>query len=68
MPLQMREAPVHDMGNPFPPLWYQENVAFQWDSPWYAHAANLGRADLNDTPVYTIFYAEWLINEPRRTY
>jgi len=34
------------------------------DVPWFAHAANLGDADLDQEPVYTVFYAEWLINVP----
>ena len=34
------------------------------DVPWFAHAANLNRSDLHEQPVYTIFYAEWVVNVP----
>lgn len=32
------------------------------ETPWFAHAASLGHPDLDGQPVYTVFYAEWLIN------
>lgn len=32
-------------------------------SPWYAHAAR-GGGSLQDRPVYTLTYAEWLVNVP----
>lgn len=42
-----------------------ENLPFfTSDTPWFVHAANLGRSDLDHQPVYTIFFAEWLINVP----
>ncbi len=42
-----------------------ENLPFViGDVPWFAHAANLNRSDLHEQPVYTIFYAEWVINVP----
>jgi len=42
-----------------------ENMVFVvGDVPWYAHVSKLGRADLDDRPVYSVFYAEWLINVP----
>lgn len=42
-----------------------ENLAFViGDVPWYVHAANLGREDLDGQPVYSVFYAEWIINVP----
>ena len=34
------------------------------ETPWFAHAASLGHPDLDGQPVYTVFYAEWLINVP----
>lgn len=42
-----------------------ENLAFViGEVPWYVHAANLGREDLDGQPVYSVFYAEWVINVP----
>lgn len=42
-----------------------ENLPFViGDVPWFAHATNLNRSDLHEQPVYTIFYAEWIINVP----
>lgn len=42
-----------------------ENLAMViGDVPWFAHAANLNRSDLHEQPVYTIFYAEWVVNVP----
>eukprot|EP00438_Fugacium_kawagutii_P002028 Skav214240 [mRNA] locus=scaffold1133:195941:200937:- [translate_table: standard] len=42
-----------------------ENLALViGDVPWFAHAASLDREDLTAQPVYTVFYAEWLINVP----
>ena len=42
-----------------------ENMVFVvGDIPWYAHVSKLGRADLDGRPVYSVFYAEWLINVP----
>lgn len=42
-----------------------ENLAFViGEVPWYVHAANLGREDLDGQPVYSVFYAEWIINVP----
>eukprot|EP00438_Fugacium_kawagutii_P007631 Skav221472 [mRNA] locus=scaffold1700:448988:450557:+ [translate_table: standard] len=41
-----------------------ENLILVWDVPWFAHAAKLGDKDLDGTPVYTVFYAEWIINVP----
>ena len=32
------------------------------ETPWFAHAASLGHPDLDGQPVYTVLYAEWLIN------
>jgi hypothetical protein len=41
----------------------QENLALViGETPWFAHAANLGHPELDGQPVYTVFYAEWLIN------
>ena len=43
----------------------QENmVFFIGHKTWFAHAASVGREDLDGLPVYTVFYAEWLINVP----
>eukprot|EP00435_Cladocopium_sp_Y103_P042922 s706_g12.t1 len=42
-----------------------ENLVFViGETPWFAHAANLGHPELDGQPVYTVFYAEWLINVP----
>lgn len=42
-----------------------ENLALViGETPWFAHAANLGHPELDGQPVYTVFYAEWLINVP----
>ncbi|OLP86752.1 Granaticin polyketide synthase putative ketoacyl reductase 2 [Symbiodinium microadriaticum] len=42
-----------------------ENAAFLiGDTAWFAHAASVGDADLDGLPVYSVFYAEWLINVP----
>ena len=36
-----------------------ENIPFFiGESPWFAHAANVGREDLDHLPVYTIFFAD----------
>ena len=42
-----------------------ENLTFViGEVPWYVHAANLGREDLDGQPVYSVLYAEWVINVP----
>jgi len=42
-----------------------ENATFAYSTtPWYLHAAAPGIAGHSGRPVYTIFYAEWLINVP----
>ena len=42
-----------------------ENAVFLvGDTAWFAHAASVGDADLDGLPVYSVFYAEWLINVP----
>ena len=41
----------------------QENLVLViGETPWFAHSANLGHPELDGQPVYTVFYAEWLIN------
>eukprot|EP00931_Biecheleriopsis_adriatica_P058376 TRINITY_DN3472_c0_g1_i1.p1 TRINITY_DN3472_c0_g1~~TRINITY_DN3472_c0_g1_i1.p1 ORF type:complete len:355 (-),score=38.92 TRINITY_DN3472_c0_g1_i1:45-1046(-) len=43
-------------------LAVENMVLFVADTPWYAHSSSvLGTAG---TPVYTVFYLEWLINVP----
>ncbi|CAK9017262.1 unnamed protein product [Durusdinium trenchii] len=42
-----------------------ENLVFLiGEAPWFAHSSNLGHPDLDHQPVYSVFYAEWLINVP----
>ena len=42
-----------------------ENLVFViGETPWFAHAAILDRDDLDQQPVYSVFYAEWVINVP----
>jgi bacteriorhodopsin len=48
----------------FAVLFVENSVLATGSSPWFAHSMKVGDQHLDERPVYTIFYLEWLINVP----